>query len=131
MRLVLTVLFLALVAGVLAIIGIYAVVAFAMSRRTKEIGIRVALGATRLDIIRLVMASGTRPILAGLAAGTGIALLAAHALMKSCERAGTARAGNPTTYAAVAAVLSLAAVAAMLGLRGALPRPIRQRLRSN
>jgi len=116
MRLVLTVLFLALVAGVLAIIGIYAVVAFATSRRTKEIGIRVALGATRLDIIRLVMASGTRPILVGLAAGTGLALLAAQALMRVLANAPVPlEPRNPTTYAAVAAALAAAAVLAMLG----------------
>jgi putative ABC transport system permease protein len=133
MRLVLSVLFLALVAGVLAIVGIYAVVAFAMSRRTKEIGIRVALGATRLDIIRLVMSSGTKPILAGLAAGTGIALLSAQALMKVMANALVPlEPRNPTTYAAVAAVLAAAAVAAMLGpaWRAASNDPVRA-LRSN
>jgi predicted permease len=133
MRLVLSVLFLALVAGVLAIVGIYAVVAFAMSRRTKEIGIRVALGATRLDIIRLVMSSGTKPILAGLAAGTGIALLAAQALMKVMANAPVPlEPRNPTTYAAVAAVLAAAAVTAMLGpaWRAASNDPVRA-LRSN
>lgn len=116
MRLVANVVFLGLVAGVLAVIGIYAVVAFAMSRRTKEIGIRVALGATRADILRLVMASGMKPVVAGLAAGTVIALLAAQALMKVMANAPVPlEPRNPTTYAAVAFLLAGAAVAAMLG----------------
>lgn len=49
----------------LAIIGIYGVVAFSVSRRTREMGIRMALGTTRRDIVVSVIASGVRPILWG------------------------------------------------------------------
>jgi putative ABC transport system permease protein len=116
MRLVANVVFLGVVAGVLAIVGIYAVVAFAMSRRTKEIGIRVALGATRADIVRLVMISGSRPVIAGLAAGTVCALLAAQALMKIMANAPVPlEPRNPTTYGAAALLLATAAAAAMMG----------------
>jgi ABC-type antimicrobial peptide transport system permease subunit len=52
------VLFLGVVAMMLAVIGIYGVIAFSVSRRTREMGIRKALGATRSDIIIAVVASG-------------------------------------------------------------------------
>lgn len=51
-------------------IGVYAVVAFAVARRTREIGIRVALGAQRSSILRLVLRQGALPIGAGLLFGT-------------------------------------------------------------
>src|SRR5262249_33285884 len=57
----------------LAVTGIYAVVLFSISQRAREIGIRVALGATRARIVRLVLGQGARATAPGLAAGVVLA----------------------------------------------------------
>jgi predicted permease len=59
----------AALAVVLTTFGIYAVVAYSIARRTREIGIRLALGARAAGVLRLVMTQGLWPVLAGLAAG--------------------------------------------------------------
>ena len=64
----------------LAVVGVYAVSAFAVTTRTREIGIRAALGASRFDVIRLVLRNGASPVLGGLAVGAAIALILAPAL---------------------------------------------------
>ena len=63
---------------VLAAIGIYAVIAHSIGQRTREIGIRLALGAGRRAIVRLVVGQGMRPVVAGLAAGAVLAFVASR-----------------------------------------------------
>jgi ABC-type antimicrobial peptide transport system permease subunit len=60
----------------IAAVGLYGVVAYSVSQRTQEIGVRMALGARREDVIRLVVVGGMRVVGAGLALGIGIALVA-------------------------------------------------------
>ena len=98
----------ATLALVLACVGIYAVLSFQISRRTREIGIRVALGASRREVLRLVLGEGTRPAFAGIVVG----LAAAFALSRLLEgMLFGVSAHDPLIYAAVAA--ALAAVAAL------------------
>jgi ABC-type antimicrobial peptide transport system permease subunit len=60
--------------------GVFAVSAFTVSTRVREIGIRVALGASRREVFGLVLRGGLSPVLAGIATGTVIGLAAAPAL---------------------------------------------------
>jgi predicted permease len=76
---------LAVLALLLAGVGIYGVTAFLVSQRTREIGIRMALGAAAGDVIRQVLADGLRPVLAGMVAGiAGAAAISAvlHATLR-------------------------------------------------
>jgi ABC-type antimicrobial peptide transport system permease subunit len=63
----------AFLAMLLAATGIYGVLAYAVGQRTREIGIRMALGARQIEVIRMVLWNGLRPILAGIALGLGVA----------------------------------------------------------
>ena len=68
------------VALLLASVGVYGVKAYAVERRTREIGIRIALGANRADVFSLIMKQGVQQTLVALGIGLGLALLAGHAL---------------------------------------------------
>jgi putative ABC transport system permease protein len=70
----------AAIALILAIAGIYGTVAYAVAQRTQEIGIRVALGATAAEVLRLVLVDALKPVGAGLALGMVVALGMARAL---------------------------------------------------
>jgi putative ABC transport system permease protein len=110
------VVFLAFVALVLASIGIYGAVAFAVARRMREIGIRVALGATWRHVTALVLWTGLKPIGAGVMAGTAMALVAAAAVAHIFRN--TPAEIDPfdvVAYVAVGVVLSTAGLAAMAG----------------
>src|SRR5262249_47499570 len=64
------------IALVMTAVGIYGVIAYSVGERTREIGVRTALGATRVAIARLVIANGLGVVVAGLAAGSLVALAA-------------------------------------------------------
>ena len=67
-----------LVALMLGAVGVYGVVSYAVASRTRDIGLRIALGAVRADVMRWVLASGMRPVLVGLAAGLAGTMLVAR-----------------------------------------------------
>ena len=94
---------------VLAAVGIYGVVAFSVTRRTQEIGIRTALGAQRGDILRLILGEGARMAALGVVIGIA-ASLAITRLMSSLLFGVTAT--DPLTFIGVAVLLSLAALLA-------------------
>jgi predicted permease len=99
----------ALIALLMAALGIYGVVAFVVSRRTREVGIRMALGARAGDVLGLVLRQGMAPVVAGLAAGLALALalgrLGSGLLYEVPSH-------DVTTLAASAAVLTSAALLA-------------------
>lgn len=96
-------------AVVLATVGIYGVVAYSVGRRTREIGIRIALGARRRDVLTRALVTGSRPALAGLALGLAAASLLARTA--STFLYGVAPTDIPT-YAVTAALLGVIAVLA-------------------
>jgi ABC-type antimicrobial peptide transport system permease subunit len=61
-------------------VGVYGVVAFGVSRRTREVGIRIALGAEPARVRSLVVRQGMRPVVVGIAVGLGVTLVASRAL---------------------------------------------------
>ena len=95
----------ALVALLLAGVGIYGVMSYAVSRRTREIGIRISLGASRADVLRMVMRQGMLQALAGSAAGIAGALLLSQLMAKMLYGV---RPSDPLTFAAAGTVLGLA-----------------------
>ena len=97
------------VALLLACIGLYAVVAFSVSRRTKEIGVRVALGAQRRDVLALVMSEGARLLAWGLGVGLVLSIAAGFALRGSLYGLSPL---DPAAYAAVLVLLSVTALVA-------------------
>jgi predicted permease len=98
-----------LVALILAVVGVYGVVSYLTTRRTAEIGIRVALGASQLEIFRLVIREGMKLILLGLFLGA----IAAFGLAKLISHLSFALAGNDLAiYVGAAAVLSAFALLA-------------------
>jgi predicted permease len=93
----------------LAAVGIYGVVAFSVARRTQEIGIRMAIGARRSDVLRLVLGEGARMAALGVIIGIG-ASLAITRLMSTLLFGISAT--DPLTFVGVAALLFLVALAA-------------------
>jgi predicted permease len=96
-----------LLALVLASVGIYGVVSYTTRQRTHEIGIRMALGAGKVDVFRAVLIQGLRLTLAGLGVGLAISLIATQFLRGMLFGVGTA---DWLTFATVAAVLCVVAL---------------------
>ena len=95
----------------LASVGIYAVLSYIVRGRSREIGIRTALGARRGDVLRLVIVEGMSPTLVGIAVGVIVALASAR-VMKSLVFGVSA--SDPLTLTGVAATLALVALMASL-----------------
>jgi predicted permease len=92
----------------LAVVGLYGVIAYSVSQRRVEIGVRMALGARPRDIVRLVVWQGLRLTIAGMAIGLALALGVTRVLSSVLYGIG---ASDPLTFAGV--TLALAAVAAL------------------
>jgi putative ABC transport system permease protein len=99
----------AMLALALACVGIYGVISYLVGQRTREIGIRMALGAQRRDILHLVLGEGVKMAMVGAALGIAASLSLTRLMAK--ELFGVS-AHDPLTYASVAALLMLVAVAA-------------------
>jgi len=97
----------ALLTLLLAVSGVYGTVAFSMSQRTREIGIRTALGATKGRILRSVLISGIRQIAIGLAGGLLLAVPTAFAFRLLARNS---RVFDWSTYSVAALVPTTAAV---------------------
>ena len=97
------------IALLMTAIGVYGVISYSVAERTREIGIRAALGAQPRDIVRLVIGGGLGVVCAGLAVGLGLALAASRFLESSLY---SVSATDPATFAGVAAVLLVVALVA-------------------
>lgn len=99
----------AALALILGAVGIYGVISYSVAQRTHEIGIRMALGASRNDVLRLVLDQGFKLALTGVLVGAGGALVLARVLSSLLFGVTPS---DPPTFLAVAAVLCAVAVLA-------------------
>ncbi len=100
---------LALVALVLAMLGVYGVIALSVAARRREIGVRMALGAERRDILRHVLAGGARLVVPGVILGVVVASLTARLIEAYVYEV---RVTDPTTFAGVAVLIAVVALLA-------------------
>jgi putative ABC transport system permease protein len=99
----------AAVAMLLAAVGIYGVMSYAVTQRTREIGIRMALGANHKDVVGMIVAQGMKPAAFGIILGFGAAFLLTR-LMASLLYGVSAT--DPVTFAAISLLLAVVALAA-------------------
>jgi predicted permease len=100
----------ALAALALALAGIYAVISYSVNQRTQEIGVRMAMGARPRDVLRMVMADGMKPVLAGLAIGI-LAVLASTKAVASLLYGVSV--SDPGTLAGVALLFAAVSLVAL------------------
>jgi predicted permease len=93
---------------ILAVVGVYGVISYASSQKTHEIGVRMALGAQPMDILKMIFRQGLFIIVIGLALGIAMALAAARLFGSFL----TVSPMDPPTYIAVSAILATVALAA-------------------
>ena len=96
---------------VLAAVGIYSVLSYTVRRRVREIGIRMALGASDADVVRMVLTDGLKPILVGVILGLAAALALSRVVSSLIYGV---RATDPLTFAAVALLLLIVGVLATI-----------------
>jgi putative ABC transport system permease protein len=96
---------------VLAVVGLYGLIAFMTTQRRQEIGVRMALGATRSGILRLIAIEGLRLVLAGMGVGIGLALAVSQMLKALLFQVSTF---DPLTFILVPLLLSIIALVAIL-----------------
>jgi putative ABC transport system permease protein len=108
---------------VLAAVGIYGVIGYSVSQRTQEIGIRMALGAPRASVLRMVVGQAMALALVGVAVGAVGAWLLSRLMQKLLFGVS---ASDPVTFAAVAGLLAAVAAlaAAVPGLRATRVDPV-------
>lgn len=113
----------ALVALLLGAVGIYGVVSYGVARRTRDIGLRLALGAMRRDVVRSVLATGLRPVGVGVVVGTACAVMLWTALERMLYGIEPT---DPLAIGAVAGVLLTTAMVACAvpALRAARLNPV-------
>jgi len=97
------------VALLMTAVGLYGVISYSVVERTREIGIRAALGASQADIVRLVMGGGLAIVAAGLAIGVVVAAAATRYLQGSLYAVSPR---DPATFAGVVCVLFVVAALA-------------------
>jgi putative ABC transport system permease protein len=102
----------AILALLLASVGIYGVTSYSVNQRIQEIGIRMALGASRRNILRLILRSGLQLTVAGLAIGIAVALMLARILASFSSLLYGVKASDPLTFLTVSLVLTGAAILA-------------------
>jgi ABC-type antimicrobial peptide transport system permease subunit len=101
----------------LAAIGTYGVISYSVTQRTPEFGLRMALGAQRLDVLRLVLIQAAKLVLSGTAIGVILALVLARALKSLIYEVSPT---DPVTYAAIGfAVIAVAIFACYIPARKA------------
>jgi putative ABC transport system permease protein len=105
---VLTLVF-AVIAVALAVIGVYGVLAWGVEQRGREIGLRMALGARKGDVLRMIMQQGARMIVMGLMLGTAGAAALGRVLASQIPEVAAA---DPLVFAGAALTLTVAALAA-------------------
>jgi putative ABC transport system permease protein len=99
------------IALVLASVGIYGLMSYSVAQRSRELGVRIALGAARADVLRLVLRQGMSLAVTGIAVG----VVAAFALTRLIDsQLYGVRATDPATFVGVAALLGLTALVANL-----------------
>jgi putative ABC transport system permease protein len=101
----------AVLALILAAIGIYSVLSYSVRRRVQEIGIRLALGARISDVLRMIVIEGMRPTLLGVTIGI-VGALALGQVMSSLVYG--VKPTDPLTFLAVAMVLAVVALSATI-----------------